>query len=237
MPPTPTLQELIEAVEHDATGDETLELLAQASRTVAELEQVGDALLDHFVEQCRRSGRSWSEISGALGVSKQAAHKRFTFPPPTFERFTQRARAVVADAPEQARHLGHGFVGTEHLLLALFEPTESLAARALADAGVTRAAAAAELAKLAAPGTDTGEMARPFTPRAKEALRQALVEALALGHNYIGTEHLLLGLFADGHSYAAQILAALGLERDALASRVGELLAAYAAAKPAGRDG
>src|SRR5579864_6320963 len=99
MPPAPTLSELIRTVRADAAGDDALELLAQASRTVGELEEVGDALLGHFVDQCRRAGRSWSEISRVLGVTKQAAHKRFSVAAPAFERFTPRARAVLESAP------------------------------------------------------------------------------------------------------------------------------------------
>ncbi len=117
MTPTPTLRELIDSVRADAPGDDALVQLSQASRAVADLEQTADSLLGHFVDQCRRSGRSWSEISGALGVSKQAAHKRFSFDVPRFERFTARARSVLAHAEEEAQGLGHGFVGTEHLLL------------------------------------------------------------------------------------------------------------------------
>src|SRR5882724_2278502 len=86
MTPAPTLQELIQTVERDAASSDVLDLLATASSTVAQLEEVGDAVLGHFVDRCRRQGHSWTEISGALGVSKQAAHKRFSFPAPTLER-------------------------------------------------------------------------------------------------------------------------------------------------------
>src|ERR1700727_3181102 len=119
MTPSPTLQALIDGVEADAPGSEALLQLSQASRTVGDLEQVGDALLGHFVDQCRRSGHSWSEISGALGVSKQAAHKRFTFDAPPLERFTERARSALSQSEVEAHRLSHGFVGTEHVLLGL----------------------------------------------------------------------------------------------------------------------
>src|SRR5580658_853031 len=140
MTPTPTLQELIDVVRGDALSEDPLLQLSCASKTVTELEQTGDALLGHFVDQCRRSGRSWSEISGALGVSKQAAHKRFTFDVPVFERFTDRARAVVGKSEVEAHRLGHGFVGTEHLLLALFESPDGSAAQVLSEAGITTSA-------------------------------------------------------------------------------------------------
>src|SRR6201996_1476298 len=112
MTPGPTLQELIEAVRADAAAEDPLLQLSQASRTVRELEQTADSVLGHFVDQCRRRGHSWSEISGALGVSKQAAHKRFSFDVPDVERFTERARSVLARSEEEALSLGHGFVGT-----------------------------------------------------------------------------------------------------------------------------
>ena len=86
MTPAPGLRELIETVERDAAGRDPLDLLATASATVSQLEEVGDALLGHFVDRCRRQGQSWSEISTALGVSKQAAHKRFSLPAPALER-------------------------------------------------------------------------------------------------------------------------------------------------------
>src|SRR6266702_5897109 len=101
MTPGPSLQELISTVRVDAASDDVLDQLVTASRTVAELEEVADAALAHFVDQCRRSGRSWSEISGALGVTKQAAHKRFSFAtPPMLERLTPRARSALAAAAE-----------------------------------------------------------------------------------------------------------------------------------------
>src|SRR5262245_30869963 len=145
MTPAPSLQELIETVERDTQSSASLDLLATASSTVAQLEEVGDAVLGHFVDRCRRNGHSWTEISTALGVSKQAAHKRFTFPAPTLERFTPRARGAVDAATKAARSLGHDFVGTEHLLLGLFAEPQGLAALALAEAGVDRAAVEANV--------------------------------------------------------------------------------------------
>src|SRR5918999_3642772 len=105
MTPAPTLQELIETVERDAPSADVLDLLSTASSTVVQLEEVGDAVLGHFVDRCRRHGHSWTEISTALGVSKQAAHKRFSFTAPTLERFTPRARTAVDAATGAARSL------------------------------------------------------------------------------------------------------------------------------------
>ncbi len=138
MTPAPSLQELITTVRADTESDDVLAELATAATTVAQVEEVADALLAHFVDQCRRNGRSWSEISGALSVTKQAAHKRFSSPAPTLERFTERARSAVRAASEEARLLGHNYIGTEHLLLGLFEPSGGLAAQVLDEAGITR---------------------------------------------------------------------------------------------------
>jgi len=220
MTPGPTLQELIDGVRADTTSEDALVQLSQASKTVADLEQTSDALLGHFVDQCRRSGRSWSEISGALGVSKQAAHKRFSLDVPNFERFTDRARNVLAQSEEEARRLGHGFVGTEHLLLALFDSPDGLAAQLLGETGITRSMVETRIVALIEPGTDAEERRLPFTPRAKAVVRSAVHEALQLGHNYIGTEHLLLGLFTDADAVAAKVLVELGANVDATRARI-----------------
>ncbi len=227
MTPSPTLQALIDAVKADAPGEEALVQLSQASKTVGDLEQVSDALLGHFVDQCRRSGHSWSEISTALGVSKQAAHKRFTFEAPTFERFTDRARKALGQSEIEARRLGHGFVGTEHLLLALLELTDGLAFRVLDELGISKSRAEEQILGLIKRTTPAEEGKLPFTPRAKAVLRRAMEEAVELGHNYIGTEHILLGLFGDEDSIAAKVLGDLGASYDFVRARTLEILDEY----------
>ena len=227
MTPSPTLQALIDGVKADAPGDEALIQLAQASKTVSDLEQVSDALVGHFVDQCRRNGHSWSEISKSLGVSKQAAHKRFTLEDPTFKRFTDRARMVLSRCQTEAHRLGHGFVGTEHILLALFEVPEGLAHRVLDEMGIAKPMVDKRVGELIKQSTDFDEGKLPFTPRAKAALKSAADAALQLGHNYIGTEHLLLGLLADENSVAAKVLEGLGASHDVVRDRVLELLAGY----------
>jgi Clp amino terminal domain, pathogenicity island component len=223
MTPGPPLQELIDGVRADVPAGDPLGLLAQASQTAGDLEQTADALLGHFVDQCRRSGHSWSEISGALGVSKQAAHKRFSFDVPDSAGFTNRARVALALAEGEARGLGHGFVGTEHLLLALFASPDGLAARVLDGAGITRAAVERDVLAQIKRGSGSADGALPFTPRAKAAVQNAVGEALQRGHAYVGTEHLLLGLCVDPDSVAAKVLAALGADHDEMARRVTEI--------------
>src|SRR5205807_1372090 len=144
----PTLQELIETVERDAPSRSLLDLLTTASSTVTQLEEVADAVLGHFVDRCRRHGHSWSEISTALGVSKQAAHKRFSLPGPTLERFTPRARGALDAAAKAARSLGHNYIGTEHILLGLLRGRDTLAARLLAELGVSQEATQARLLEM-----------------------------------------------------------------------------------------
>ena len=228
MTPAPTLQELIEVVERDAPSAELLDLLATASSTVAQLEEVGDAVLGHFVDRCRRSGHSWTEISTALGVSKQAAHKRFSFPAPTLERVTERARRAIDGAAASSQALGHNYVGTEHLLLGLFAEPEALAARALAEAGVDRAAIEAKVLEIVPRGGEPLLENPPYTPRASLALQWALNEALRLGHNYIGTEHILLGLVRDREGLAARTLAELDVSAEWLRTRLVDMVNAIA---------
>jgi hypothetical protein len=220
MVPAPTLQELINGVRADAPGDDVLLQLSQASRTAVDLEQTTDALLGHFVDQCRRSGYSWSEISGALGVSKQAAHKRFSFDVPRFERFTERARKVLAQSEIEARWLGHGFVGTEHLLLALFAAPEGLAAQMLDSAGITRSKVETQVLALIKRGETPGSGKLPFTPRAKAAVQSAVDEAVQLSHNYIGTEHILLALLLSEESVAAKVLQEVGANYDSIKAQI-----------------
>jgi hypothetical protein len=229
MSPTPNLNDLIQSVRDEVADGDPAGQLARASVYAAELSQLGDRLLDYFVFQCRQAGMSWAELSSALGVSKQAAHKRFTDLAPTFQRFTERARSVVQAASDEARGLGHPNIGTEHLLAALYVPAEGLAALTLVQLGLSRESVVDELLRRRPRGEARPEAAVPFTAHAKEALRGALEEALELGHNYIGTEHLLLGLQRDAEYTSASILEALGAPKnvvhDALLERLYQLMA------------
>jgi hypothetical protein len=229
MTPAPNLHELIETVLADAGGStDPLQLLGQAARTASELEDVTDALLGHFVDRSRRAGRSWSEISSVLGVSKQAAHKRF-WAAPTFERFTPRAKAVLADAGEQARALRRPAVGSEDILLALFEPAEAIAAQVLREAGVDRSAVRAQIPPGSEGDTPPATGTMPYSQPAIDVLRRALQEALQFGHNYIGTEHLLLALFDEGSpgAGASAILVDAGAGYPDIKDRVEGKLAKY----------
>ena len=123
-----------------------------------------------------------------------------------FERFTERARQVVVLAQDEARALKHNYIGTEHLLLGLLREEEGLAARVLESFDVTVEEVRAQVARMVGQGDEVVGGQIPFTPRAKLVLEHALREAIALGHNYIGTEHILLGLERESDGIAARIL-------------------------------
>jgi hypothetical protein len=127
-----------------------------------------------------------------------------------FERFTDRARRVVVLAQEEARLLNHNYIGTEHLLLGLVHEGEGVAARALESLGISLEAVRSKVEEIIGQGQSAPIGQIPFTPRAKKVLELSLREALQLGHNYIGTEHILLGLVREGEGVAAQVLVKLG---------------------------
>jgi ATP-dependent Clp protease ATP-binding subunit ClpA len=127
-----------------------------------------------------------------------------------FERFTDRARRVVVLAQEEARMLNHNYIGTEHILLGLIHEGEGVAAKALESLGISLEAVRQQVEEIIGQGQQAPSGHIPFTPRAKKVLELSLREALQLGHNYIGTEHILLGLIREGEGVAAQVLVRLG---------------------------
>jgi hypothetical protein len=141
-----------------------------------------------------------------------------------FERFTDRARRVVVLAQEEARLLDHNYIGTEHILLGLLHEGEGVAATALARLDVTQEAARVEVEAIIGRGDRQPSGHIPFTPRAKKVLEFSLREALQLGHNYIGTEHILLGLLREGEGVAAQVLTKLGVSLERVRALVVQLL-------------
>lgn len=218
-----------------------LENVSDAFAVSSQLDEQADALIGYFVDQARRSGLSWSQIGSAMGVSKQAAQKRFVPSkaadlmrgnPAPFSRFTARAANALAAAGKLA---APGPVGTAHLAAALLTEPGGFAAIAIAKAGVTPGQFYAAVG--AGPGerverTSPAELLDlSLDPDAKEALKGALRSALRLGHNYIGTEHELLGILSvDGP--VTDAVAGLGLTRE----RAEEILQAEFAAYQAGKS-
>lgn len=239
------LDDLIEAIKKVHT--DVLEQLTDAVIAADHLGDVADHLIGHFVDQARRSGASWSEIGRSMGVTKQAAQKRFVptskqgpkhggpgdspdlDPNQGFSRFTPRARNVVMTAQNEARAAGNHKILPEHLVLGLLADPQAVGPAAIVALGipldqVRRAATAA----LPGPVDSVPELV-PFDARSKKALELTFREALRLGHNYVGTEHILLGLLEleDG----AGLLSDLGIGKDAAEAQICVSIAAIVAAQ------
>ena len=146
---------------------------------------------------------------------------------PLFERFTDRARRVVVLAQEEARLLNHSYIGTEHILLGLIHEGEGVAAKALESLSISLEAVRAQVEEIIGQGGSSPSGHIPFTPRAKKVLELSLREALQLGHNYIGTEHILLGLLREGEGVATQVLVKLGADLGKVRQQVIQLLSGY----------
>jgi hypothetical protein len=236
------LDDLIAHVVTAHPGGDPLEHVAAAVHAADHLGEVADHLIGHFVDQARRSGASWTEIGQHMGVSKQAAQKRFVprdggeddpdFPTKRrLSRFTPRARTTLATAKSEAQRLGHDQVGNPHLVLGLINDPQGLAAQAVLAQGLTLEQVRGAVLAVAKPGRGAkSRKATAFhaglTKDAKKTVELALREALRLDHNYIGTEHLLLGLLRNDRDQTAQMLIALGVTHDAVEASVRNTLAA-----------
>src|SRR5438270_3900704 len=145
-----------------------------------------------------------------------------------FERFTERARQVVVLAQEEARTLKHNYIGTEHILLGLLREEEGLAASVLESLDITAARVRAQVVRIVGSGEEVMRGQIPFSPRAKKVLELGLREALALGHDYIGTEHILLGLVRENEGAAARILLDFDIDAEVVHAKLYELLGGMA---------
>jgi ATP-dependent Clp protease ATP-binding subunit ClpA len=219
------LDDLINVIKQ--VHSEPLEQLTDAVLAAESLGEIADHLIGHFVDQARRSGASWTDIGKCMGVTKQAAQKRFVPKVPEFEaaaldpnagfgRFTPRARNVVVAAQNKAHEAGNNEITPDHLLLALFADPDGLAAKLLAAQGVTGDAAVK--AVTLPPKVDEMPSLIPFNSAAKKALELTFRQALRLGHNYIGTEHILLALLEAEDDDGA--LRGLGVDKDRVESEL-----------------
>ncbi|MGW2625949.1 Clp protease N-terminal domain-containing protein [Micromonospora taraxaci] len=233
---TVKLDDLIQAIKTAHT--DALDQLTDAVIAADHLGEVADHLIGHFVDQARRSGASWTDIGRSMGVSKQAAQKRFVpkastdaaalDPNAGFGRFTPRARNVVMASQEEARASGNAEIGPEHLVLGLLAEPEALAARVMVDLGVTPEAVRETVAAALPPRVEQVPDLIPYDARGKKALELTFREALRLGHNYIGTEHILLALLEQEDG--AGVLTSLGLEKAAVEADLATALAAAVSA-------
>jgi Clp amino terminal domain, pathogenicity island component len=228
------LEQLIASVE-ESGGDDPLERVEAAAALKDQIDHLADDLLDHFVKAARAAGASWTQIGEALGVTRQAAQQRHGglverliqgLKAGTFKRFTARAKTAVIAAQTAARDRGHTYVDTEHILLGLFAQDDgNVATEALSRLGLDRATVErlVDERSPAAGSRVSGHL--PFSRLSKKALELSLREALRLGHNYIGCEHILLGLARVGRDgVAGEILSERGVTYDRLDAAIRDVL-------------
>ena len=218
--PTIRLDDMINLVKNQHPQGDVLEHLSDAVLAAEHLGEVADHLIGHFVDQARRAGASWTDIGRSMGVSKQAAQKRFVPKWPdgstssdVFSRFTDRARKVVITSEEEAREAKHNHIEVAHLALGLLAEPEGLAAKAFTHLGVSAEQVRAAITVVLGPKQDNIPAKIPFTQDAKKVIELTAREAFRLGHNYIGTEHLLLGILND-EGPTTEALAKLGVTKD-----------------------
>jgi ClpA/ClpB-like protein len=229
------LDDLIEAI--TKVHSEPLEQLTSAVMAANHLGNLADHLIGHFVDQARRSGASWTDIGKSMGVTKQAAQKRFVTKDPGeptdldpnqgFSRFTPRARNVVVASQNEARAAGNPQIGTAHVLLGLLHEPEGIAAKVIVAQGAPLETVRQNVTATLPPAAGQVPDLIPFDAQAKKALELTFREALRLGHNYIGTEHILLALLEleDGTG----MLADLGIDKATAEAAITETLAATVA--------
>lgn len=212
------LDDLIEAIKK--TNTDALDQLSNAVIAADHLGDVADHLIGHFVDQARRSGASWTDIGRSMGVTRQAAQKRFVPKDPDtekmdasagFSRFTPRARNVVMASQNEAAAAGNAEIGTGHVALGLLAEPQGIAVHWLTTQGVTPEALREAVTPTLPPAADEVPALIPYDAAAKKVLELTFREALRLGHNYVGTEHILLALleFEDGEGP----LTGLGLDK------------------------
>ncbi|MFE7593406.1 Clp protease N-terminal domain-containing protein, partial [Kitasatospora sp. NPDC057512] len=231
------LDDLIAAIKK--VHPDALDQLSDAVIAADHLGDLADHLIGHFVDQARRSGASWTDIGRSMGVSKQAAQKRFVpkdpgtlndlDPSQGFSRFTPRARKVVVASQEEARKAGNPEIATEHLLLGLITEPEGIGAKALAAQGVTPEALRAVAGAALPAAADELPALIPFDAESKKALELTFREALKLGHNYVGTEHILLALLEQENGQG--VLTGLKVDKSEAETFVAEAVAAVIAAR------
>ncbi|MEU4107467.1 Clp protease N-terminal domain-containing protein [Streptomyces sp. NPDC027717] len=209
------LADLIARLDEELPDAGDLAHISEARLRAQTLSDLGDQLIDHYVSKAKRSGASWTEIGDAIGVSKQAAQQRHA--PAPFERFTNLNRHGIVLAQEAARTYRHDFIGTEHLLLGLLGEPQGVAYDVLvAKAGSEQRVRDAVVDTLPPAGQKALRGHIPFRPESKEAIDRAREAADELGHDRVGTEHMLLGLIRVEGSPAARILRDLGFTPDEL---------------------
>jgi hypothetical protein len=230
----PEPPQLVAAIEREHAGSDIAVRLEAALRVAAALGTVGDELVDHYVHAARGEGRSWTEIGDVLGISKLGAQKRFaaaaaTAPvEPWPAGFGPDGQAVFARAADQARALGHRYVGTEHLLLALFSERAGLAASCLARLSISYEQVEQQVLERIGRGDNSPVTSLGITPRTKRVFEHARRDARRLGHRCPQPEHLLLAMYSVGDGVAGEILAGFGATEARTRETLAELLSGQA---------
>ncbi len=200
MAPTPKLGDLIDAIDNLHPDGDALQKLSDAMYMAQHLGELADHLIGHFVDRARHSGASWTEIGQNMGVTKQAVQKRFnpkadTVDVSQFARFSPRARAATVASQAEARRLQHASIEPGHIVLAMLKDPDSVATKIIVSlAGSADALRDSVTEKLGPPAGELAGDHIPFSGASKKVLELTVREALRLGHNYIGTEHMLLGV-------------------------------------------
>lgn len=226
------LDDLINAI--TKVHSDPLDQLSDAVVAADHLGEVADHLIGHFVDQARRSGASWTDIGNSMGVTKQAAQKRFVpkssnepsdlDPNQGFSRFTEPARNVVMAAQNEARAANNDEIGPEHLALGLLHEPDALGAGSIVAQGVALETVRRTVTAKLPPATDQVPDLIPFDSQVRKALELTFREALRLGHDYVGTEHMLLALLEleDG----AGVLTGLGVDKGIAEANITAVVAA-----------
>ncbi|RMI34374.1 Clp protease N-terminal domain-containing protein [Nocardia stercoris] len=228
---TVRLDDLIEGIKK-ARPDDALLQLSDAVVAAGHLDDVADHLIGHFVDQARRSGASWTEIGQSMGVTKQAAQKRFVPKDPGdasaldpnagFARFTPRARNAVVESMKSAHAARNAEIQPEHLIVGLLAEPQGLAALAIAGKGIDLEAVRQAATAAFGPQADELPALIPYSAASRKVLELTFREALRLGHNYVGTEHILLALLE--HEDGNGVLSGLGLRKNELEGELARLL-------------
>ena len=213
------LEDLVDHIEQRNPDGRPLDLLADSVLVSGQLNELADELIGYFVDMSRTAGASWADVGQSIGVTKQAAQKRFVRPSPRrarglFTRFAPEARRVVVEAQETAVETGSAEIGTAHILLAVMGDEGGVGPRIISACGVTPTQVA-ERAREAIPQGDSPRKGHiPFSTESKKTLELALREAIRLKHDHIGSEHILLALLRNDTSEGGKILTGLGVRRD-----------------------
>ncbi len=235
----PNLDDVIRHVRDLHPRGSELERVQDAVDVASSLNELGDHLVGHFIDEARTAGASWAAIGEHLGLSRQAVQKRYAPQPDRdeepprspkfFDRMIPEGKFVIVHAQEEARRRQASYIGTEHILLGIVAEPEATGAKALSKCGATPEVITAAInGRIGLPTGEPRTDKLPFTPAGKSVLEHSLRESLRLGHDYIGTEHLALACFTVSQGMVSELLGNLGVSYDKLREAVTSLTAAKA---------